>query len=187
MSQVHTFARYLAEALFPPYLIKASRQQLQQHLFVNLCSPSRRAGLIGIRHQGLANLLQGFVVGVSGVAAAPLLPGVFRHHYSSTPHVHLRWVRRPGHVPETLPNFLQHLVAVNTVVASRESLRSHLSISFGFLPSLHVRTCRLAANGENKRGLRGYLGPRDGSRRITLHLHPAEYLGMTKHKHGAAS
>lgn len=90
------------------------------------------------------------MVGVFGVAAAPLLPWVLREHFSSTTNVHFRWVRGFGQVAQAVPYFLQHLLAVAAVVAGGERFGSHLSVSFGFLPSLHVRACMMTMKGMKK-------------------------------------
>lgn len=93
------------------------------------------------------------MIGVFGVAAAPLLPRVLRRHFSSSSDVHFRWVRGFGQVAQAVPYFLQHLLAVATVVAGGESFGSHLSVSFGFLSSLHVRACMMTMKGMKRMSL----------------------------------
>lgn len=77
------------------------------------------------------------VVGVPGVGAAPLLSGIVQRPLPGAP-VGLGSIRGPGEVPQALSDLLQHLLTVATVVARRERLGSHLSVSLGFLAPLHV-------------------------------------------------
>lgn len=86
-------------------------------------------------------------MGVLGVAAATLLPWVIWKHFPCSTNVHFRWVRGFGEVEQTVPNFLQHLLAVATVITSRKCFESHLSVSFGFLSSFHVRACIKTVGG----------------------------------------
>ena len=93
------------------------------------------------------------MVGVFGVAAAPLLPRVLGGHFHSSSTVHFRWVRGFGQVAQAVANFLQHVLAVPAVVAGGKRFGSHLSVSFGFLPSLHVRACMMTMKGMKRRSL----------------------------------
>lgn len=93
------------------------------------------------------------MVWVFRVAAAPLLPWVLRKHFYSSTNVHFRRVRGFGQVAQAVPYFLQHFLAVAAVVAGGERFGSHLSVSFGFLPSLHVRACMMTMKGMKKMSL----------------------------------
>lgn len=84
---------------------------------------------------------------VPGVGAAPLLSGIIRRPLPGAP-VGLGSVRGPGEVPQALSDLLQHLLTVATVVARRERLGSHLSVSLGFLAPLHVKTYVKRRGGE---------------------------------------
>ncbi len=79
------------------------------------------------------------MVGVSGVVAAPLLSGIIRRSLPNT-HVGFESIWWPGEVPQALSDLLQHLLTIATVVARRERLGSHLSVSLRFLAPLHVKT-----------------------------------------------
>lgn len=76
-----------------------------------------------------------------GVVAAPLRPEVLRVHFPSTGEVQFWRFRRLGQVPEAIAYFLQHLLAVAAAVAGGKGFGSHLSVSLGFLASLHVKAC----------------------------------------------
>lgn len=126
------------------YLLKANSNKLIIHLLIDIGSWLALKGL-----QGFSNLLKGPVVWIFGVATAPLLPRVIRQRFPGH-HVHFQAIWWPGDIPQALPYLLQHVLAVSTVVARGEGLGSHLSVSLGFLPSLHVKTCMLTANEENR-------------------------------------
>lgn len=76
-----------------------------------------------------------------GVAAAPLWSEVLWVHFTRAAEVKFWRIRRPRQVSEAIAYFLQHLLAVATAVASGKCFGSHLSVSFGFLASLHVKAC----------------------------------------------
>lgn len=85
-----------------------------------------------------------------GVVAAPLRPEVLWVHFPSAAEVQFWRIRRLGQVPEAIAYFLQHLLAVAAAVAGWKGFGSHLSVSFGFLASLHVKAC--VGHKEGKEG-----------------------------------
>lgn len=68
----------------------------------------------------------------------------------------IRWLRK---VPETIAYFLQHLLAVAAAVACGKSFGSHLSVSFGFLASLHVKACVGHKEGDEEDAKRFRVAP----------------------------
>ncbi len=79
------------------------------------------------------------MLGVPGVVAAPLLSGIIQQSLPGA-HVGFGSIWRPGEVSQALSDLLQHLLTIATVVARRERLGSHLSVSLRFLAPLHVKT-----------------------------------------------
>lgn len=90
------------------------------------------------------------MVGVLGIAAAPLRPGVLRMHFPSSAKVQFRGIRGFGQVAKAVAYFLQHLLAVATAVTGRKRFGSHVSVSFGFLSPLHVKACMVTMKGMKK-------------------------------------
>ena len=115
-------------------------------------------------------------MGVFGVTAASLLPRILGMHFPSSTYVHFRWVGGFGKVPQAVPYFLQHLLAV--AVAGRECFEPHLSVSFGFLPSLHVRAYMMTMKGMKRMSLSPGL-QQSVAGGLTSHLHAAEKRCMT--------
>lgn len=95
------------------------------------------------------------------VVPAPLLPGVFRHGLSGA-ELHIGRVGGSREIPQTLSDLLQHLLAAAAVVGRGEGLGSHLPVSFGLLPSLHVRTCMWGQARLNGGGVHSAAGLRLG-------------------------
>lgn len=93
------------------------------------------------------------MVGVLGIAATPLRPGVLGMHFPSSTKVQFRGIRGFGQVAKAVAYFLQHLLAVATAVTGRKRFGSHLSVSFGFLSPLHVKACMVTMKGMKKMSL----------------------------------
>lgn len=94
-----------------------------------------------------------------GVVAAPLRPEVLWVHFPSAAEVQFWWIRRLGQVPEAIAYFLQHLLAVAAAVAGGKGFGSHLSVSFGFLASLHVKACVGHKEGDEEDANRSRVAP----------------------------
>lgn len=107
---------------------------------------------------------------IFGVAAAPLLPRVLGENLSTSADVHFRWVGGFGQIAQAVPYFLQHLLAVAAVVAGGKRFGSHLSVSFGFLPSLHVRACMTTIKGDEEDVTQSRVAAADDSSVVSLHI-----------------
>lgn len=139
------------------HLLEAHKRGFRGHVLVRL--GAWRARLVGEGHQGFADLLQGLVVGVLGVAAAPLRPQVLWVHFPSAAEVQFRGIRRLGQVAEAIAYFLQHLLAVAAAVAGGKRFGSHLPVSVGFLASLHVKACMGHNEGDEEDANRSRVAP----------------------------
>lgn len=94
-----------------------------------------------------------------GVAAASLWSEVLWVHFPRAAEVQFWRIRRPGQVSEAIAYFLQHLLAVAAAITGGKGFGSHLSVSFGFLASLHVKACVDHKKGDEEDANRSRLAP----------------------------